>query len=232
MDTALDRKVTEIAAAWGPLTLKAAADKAVRARITPMADRFKGFFERTWKKGQARVADVNRAVREVNDAADIAGWTDALNPFAPSDDAKKKVGEVYTKWLELEPKMADSPQVAKELKPQHDFWSAFWKRWQDGDRDIDKINAVVIDVNVARANALKILTQQDKDKVANMDPAKLSSARETATKVDEGVTKLSDDAKKKLDETAKIPSKLIAVGAGLAAAAWLVVKAATKGLFP
>jgi len=154
----------------------------------------------------------------------LEGFFDAVNPFAPSAEAEAKVKEVAAQWPELEAKMKADPKIDRALKPQHDAWVDFWTKWQKGEKNQEAIRAMIADVNVARANALGIFTQDDKKRVADIASEKLSTAR--------GAAQATDDAAKEAERKAKEATKgwweenKGKVAAGLAATLATLVAAA------
>lgn len=152
---------------------------------------------------------------------------DSINPFAPDEKTKQSVQDAAAAWTDLEAKMSKDVKLAKLLKSSHDHWLVFWKNWQAGDRDLSDVRAVIADVNASRANALKIFTQDDPERVKDVDTLS-STARRAADSVDaivhryapEFVDKLTDPAdgsfrryveKKLLDNKLEVVGVLAAV---------------------
>lgn len=123
------------------------------------------------------------------DPENVGAWYDALNPFAPSALMESRVQEVAAAWKELEAKRATDPKVARVTQPQYEFWLKFWADWQRGDKRQEAVNAVITDVNAARANALGIATQDDPNRLKNIALEEQSAAKGAAVAVDETASK-------------------------------------------
>ncbi len=137
-------------------------------------------------------------------AADVSGIFDAVNPFAPSEAAQKKVEEVAAQWVALKARMDKDPKVARVLRPQFDHWLDFWTKWQAGTRDENDVRSVIADVNAARANAetvttgKDVFTADDKGRVPDIASEKLSTARGAAQSLDDAAKAAEKDQQWKI----------------------------------
>lgn len=167
-----------------------------------------------WLVRGAVVSFCRGQVKAAESADSVSGF------FGPSAEAQRKVEEVAAQWAALKPRMDKDPRIARELRPQYEYWLGFWAKWQAGNQDEADVRAVIADVNTARANADKVFTQDDKGRVSDVASEKLSDARAVAQKLDDAAREAEEAAKKNRTW------KLIAAGAVAALAAMAAVKVA------
>ncbi len=124
------------------------------------------------------------------DDVDLSGW----NPFGPSDEAEQKVQEVAAVWAGIDPKLADptnGPAIARAVKAQRDFWLDFIGKWRSGDKQEEKVRAVIADANAAMANVASteqkkpVTVQETPGTVKDIASEKLSAARGAAQAIDD-----------------------------------------------
>jgi hypothetical protein len=210
----LECKVQELAAAYDGVVTLAAKDPSCQAAVAPMLGRWRATLA-GYRRGDP--VDLTQV------GADLAGFFDFVNPFAPSSEVKDKVDEVAKQWLVLEAQMAGDPKVARAVAPQHDHWKEFYAAWQNDDRRLDQVRGVVDDINVAKANAAGISRQQlqaQGGEVSTVDFSKLSAAQGAAVKVDDVAPKIPS-----LPSPGKTgPLTFAAIGAGITAAGLALIK--------
>ncbi len=155
----------------------------------------------------------------IAEEGDIGGPVEVFQGlFEPSEALERKVTEVAAQWSELKRRMDADPKIARAIRPQYDHWIEFWTKWQAGNKDQSDARAIIVDVNVARANALNIRTEADKGRVA--DTSETNAAQTIAQKTDDAAR----EAEKKLKDSG-IASKLKIAGAAALTTVALVLGA-------
>lgn len=95
-----------------------------------------------------------------------AAWDAATEP---SPDVERAVRDCASAWNQLEPQMHAHAELAKQLEPLHADWTDFYAKWQDGDRDVTRVNPVVEETNTARAIAGGFVPEHDPNPVRGID---------------------------------------------------------------